>query len=94
MGRIMITMSLAICIAALEYQTGPLGRQWALWLVLSRLQKKLIGTQNTKPLITIHRPAIMRQVIVMRVAMMNQRPRKMRRKRNKAESLARTRARL
>lgn len=29
MGRIKIAMSEEICIAALAYQTGPGGRQWA-----------------------------------------------------------------
>jgi hypothetical protein len=57
-------------------------------------QKSEIGMQKTKPLITIQRPAMMRNAIVMYVARRKDRVRKMRTKRNKAESLERIRERL
>lgn len=93
-GRIMITMSVKICMAALEYQIGPLGKQLFAASGLVRSQKSWMGMQKTKPEITIHRPAIMRNAIVMYVAMRKGFVRKIRMKRNNAESLQRIRVRL
>lgn len=59
--------SVRIWMAALEYQTGPSGRQFSAWAVRLRVQKSLTGTQKTKPLVTIQRPEMMRLAIVMYV---------------------------
>lgn len=89
-----MTTSEKICIAALEYQTGPFGRQCLTATGGGARQKSDTGMQKTKPLVTIHRPAMTRKP--MRAYVMNMKgfERKMRRKRNRAESLERIRARL
>lgn len=77
-GRIIITMSLKICIAAFEYHTGPSGRQCFFLIERSSVQKSRIGMQKTKPLITIQSPAMIRHAIVMYVAIRKRLPWKMR----------------
>jgi hypothetical protein len=89
----MITISEKICMAALEYQTGPFGRQ-CLVLDGEACQKSEIGMQKMKPLNTIHRPATIKKPIVMYVARRKGFVRKMRMKRNKADNLERIKARL
>lgn len=61
-------MPVRIWMAALENQTGPSGRQCSVWAVRFRVQKSLMGMQKAKPLITIHKPKMMRLAIVMYVA--------------------------
>lgn len=62
-GITRIATSVKICMAALANQTGPAGRQCLCMDSFVPDQNALTGLQKAKPLITIHRPAMMRKAI-------------------------------